>query len=52
MPYELGRIHLEMGRHAQTGDPLREDHLRKAREIFSRIGANYQLERMEAALKK
>jgi hypothetical protein len=45
MRYELGRIHLEMGRHAAPDDPQREEHLGQASEIFSEIGANYYLER-------
>ena len=50
MPYELGRIHLEMGRHAAAGDPARAEHLGRAEELFARMGANYQLERTHAAL--
>jgi class 3 adenylate cyclase/tetratricopeptide (TPR) repeat protein len=50
MPYELGRIHLEMGRHAALDDPARDEHLRRAREIFEQIGAHYQLQRANAGL--
>jgi class 3 adenylate cyclase/tetratricopeptide (TPR) repeat protein len=50
MPYELGRIHLKMGRHAPPDDPARMEHLLQAREIFARMGASYQLARAEAAL--
>ena len=52
MPYEEGCIHLEMGRHAPVESQEREKHLRRAQEIFSRIGANYQLEQTEAALER
>ena len=52
MRYELGRIHLEMGRHAAAGDLAREEHLRQARAIFAQMGANYQLQRTEAAIKE
>jgi tetratricopeptide (TPR) repeat protein len=50
MLYELGRIHLEMGRHAAPDDPARAEHLQRAGEIFEQMGANYQLERIRAAL--
>lgn len=49
MRYELGRIHLEMGRHAAADDPQREEHLRRANEIFAQMGAEYYLERTQAA---
>jgi hypothetical protein len=51
MLYELGRIHLEMGRHAAPDDPQREGHLRRASEIFSQMGANYYRDRAQAELR-
>lgn len=50
MPYELGRILLEMGRHAALDDPSREQHLRQAQEIFARMGTVYELARTQKAL--
>ncbi len=41
MPYEQGRAHHEIGRHLDAGDPARERHLARAREIFDQIGATY-----------
>jgi hypothetical protein len=42
MPYEQARAHFEIGRHLKAGDPAREQHLTRAREIFDRIGAVYE----------
>ena len=39
MPYEQGRAHYEIGRHLDTRDPARAQHLTRARDIFARIGA-------------
>jgi len=50
MPYELGRIHNEIGRHSPPDDPKRREHLRQACEIFDQIGAFHQLELTQAAL--
>ncbi len=43
MPYEAGRAHYEIGRHLPAGDPNRKLHLTRAREIFSELGAGYDL---------
>jgi hypothetical protein len=46
MRYELGRTHLEIGRHMDPGDPDRPAHLEKAVRIFKETGA--ALERSQA----
>jgi hypothetical protein len=46
MRYELGRTHLEIGRHLDPGDPDRPAHLEKAARIFKETGA--ALERSQA----
>jgi serine/threonine protein kinase/tetratricopeptide (TPR) repeat protein len=43
MPYETGSAHLVLGRHLPDGHPKGEIHLQNAREIFSGIGAEYDL---------
>ena len=50
MPYERGLLYYEMGRY--SNEPNRENHLKKARKIFSRIGAKYNLMCTEAELDK
>ncbi len=52
MPYDGGLAHYEIGRHLPTGDPNREEHLSQAVETFSRLGANFDLERAEAEMQK
>jgi eukaryotic-like serine/threonine-protein kinase len=47
MPYEQGLAHFEMGRHAPVGQPDRVQHLDRAREIFTQLGATYELERLD-----
>jgi len=49
MPYEQGLAHYEIGRHA--AGPGRYSHLVRACEILGRLGAAYDRERAEAALK-
>jgi tetratricopeptide (TPR) repeat protein len=44
MPYEEGRAHLEIGRSGFVSDETRGEHLRRAHEIFERIGCGYELE--------
>ena len=39
MPYVLGLIHLEIGRHTPHDGSERETHLQKARELFAQTGA-------------
>jgi class 3 adenylate cyclase/tetratricopeptide (TPR) repeat protein len=48
MPCEQGRAHHQIGRHLPAGDPAREAHLTRAREIFADIGALYELARVQA----
>jgi tetratricopeptide (TPR) repeat protein len=48
MPYELGLAHYEMGRHSRGED--RKKHLSQACKIFTRLGANYDLERARGAM--
>lgn len=48
MPYEQGRAHYEIGRHA-TG-ATRRTHLTQAVAIFDRLGASYDLERTQMLL--
>lgn len=43
MRYETGRAHYEIGRHLPAGDPNRKLHLTRACEIFSELGAGYDL---------
>ena len=52
MPYELGRVHLEIGRHSGAGDPARQHHLAQARDIFDRIGAVYDAARAQAEIEE
>jgi hypothetical protein len=40
MPYEQGRAHYELGRHA-TSDIQRQTHLQQAFDTFARLGARY-----------
>ena len=47
MPYEEGRVHYEIGRHLPAGDPNRKLHWTRAREIFSELGAGYDLSLVE-----
>jgi class 3 adenylate cyclase/tetratricopeptide (TPR) repeat protein len=46
MPYECGLAHYELGRHLEIGDPERRERLQRAAEIFERLGAAYDLERV------
>jgi class 3 adenylate cyclase/tetratricopeptide (TPR) repeat protein len=43
MPYEKGLALYEMGRHLPAGDPARQNNLNRAVEIFSQVGAAYNL---------
>ncbi len=43
MPYEQGLAHYEIGRHLTPNDPARQAHLKRAREIFTRLEATYDL---------
>ncbi|HZI13846.1 MAG TPA: serine/threonine-protein kinase PknK, partial [Myxococcus sp.] len=48
MPYEEARARLELGRRLAPGDPAREAHLARARELFQRLEAAADLARAEA----
>jgi class 3 adenylate cyclase len=45
MPHEEGLSHYEYGRHLPPGDPGRDKRLTRALELFSRVGANYYVNR-------
>ncbi len=45
LPYEEALTHREIARHTKPGDPRREAHLARAREIFERLGAAGDLAR-------
>ncbi len=47
---DLEMAYYEIGRHAGVGDPARDEHLARARDIFDRLGAAYDLARVEEAL--
>src|SRR5262249_15463462 len=48
MPYELGRAHLEIGRHLAPERAERWQHLADAAAIFERIGCAWELARVRA----
>jgi len=52
LPYEAARAHYEIGRHLQIREPARQIHLEKAIEIFSTLGAKWDLMQAQNALKK
>jgi class 3 adenylate cyclase/tetratricopeptide (TPR) repeat protein len=43
MPYDIGLVCYEIGRHLPQGDPLRKEHLQRAAHIFSQLGAAWDL---------
>lgn len=45
MPYEEGLAHLEIGRHLPLAAPKRREHLDRAADTLSRIGAAFDLDR-------
>ena len=49
MPYDRGLAHYAIGRHLAAGDPAREAHLNRARDIFAELGAAYDLARVTEA---
>jgi tetratricopeptide (TPR) repeat protein len=51
MPYEEGLAHYEIGRHLPGGSPERREHLGRAAEVLARLGAVYDLEQVNRALK-
>ncbi|GAB4579642.1 MAG: adenylate/guanylate cyclase domain-containing protein [Anaerolineales bacterium] len=46
LPWEEGRIHYEMGRRMSGRTSTREYHLGEASKIFTRLGAEYDLDRV------
>jgi tetratricopeptide (TPR) repeat protein len=50
MPYEQGRAHYELGQHLPPGHPARQEHLSRAWEILTDIGASYELTLVQAAM--
>jgi hypothetical protein len=50
MPYDQGLAYLEIGKHLDTSDPARREHLNRARDMFERIGAAHDLARAEDLL--
>jgi len=52
MPYERGRVHLEIGRHLPPNDPARQEHLRRAHDLFAGLGTGYELAQAQAALEE
>jgi predicted ATPase/Tfp pilus assembly protein PilF len=55
IPYDQGRIHYQIGRHLSEGEITekgwgRQEHLQRAAEIFSELGAAYDLVCVEAEL--
>jgi len=50
MRYDQGLAHLEIGRHFPAGSLGREEHLEKAADLFTQLGAGHDLERAQSAL--
>jgi len=50
MPFEEAQAYYEIGRHLPETDPIRAEHLARARELFAKMGAKYDLALVEAAL--
>ncbi len=48
MPYDQGRAHYELGRHAAEGGG---EHLQRALAIFAHLGAAYDVEQVQAAMR-
>ncbi|MCL4296074.1 MAG: AAA family ATPase [Anaerolineae bacterium] len=51
MPYPAGLAHFEIGQRLPLTDPARPRHLARACRIFTRLGAAYDLERAQEALR-
>ena len=49
-PYELGRAHLELGRHLPRGEARRREHLEQAGGIFEGLGSGHEIERVREEL--
>jgi class 3 adenylate cyclase len=52
MPHDAALMDYELGRRSSHGDPKRQTHLNKAREVFARLGAGYDLARVDRALQQ
>lgn len=52
LPYDAARLRLELGRHAERGDPARPRHLQAAAEAFAALGAAADAERARTALRE
>ncbi len=50
MPYEQALAHLEIGQHVPDGDPQRQSHLARARDIFAQVDAPFFRARAEQLL--
>jgi class 3 adenylate cyclase/tetratricopeptide (TPR) repeat protein len=50
MPYDQGLAHYQLGRYLPANHPVRLDHLTQAQEIFTRLEASHDLERVQATL--
>jgi hypothetical protein len=51
MPYPAGLAHFEIGQRLPLTDPARLRHLTRACRLFTRLGATYDLERAQEALR-
>jgi class 3 adenylate cyclase/tetratricopeptide (TPR) repeat protein len=47
MPFEQAEAHAELAMHLPPSDPTQALHLAKARELFTRIGARYNLRKLK-----
>jgi hypothetical protein len=50
LPYEIARVHFEIGRRLTAADPLRHDHLMEAQRGFRHLKADAEIRRVAAAL--
>jgi class 3 adenylate cyclase/tetratricopeptide (TPR) repeat protein len=50
MPYEQGLAHCEMGLHLRVDERARSVHLSQALELFTRLGARYDMARTQAEM--
>jgi hypothetical protein len=50
LAYDEALAHYEIGRHTDAGDPARQEHLSRAGEIFERLGAAYDLGRVQKVI--
>ena len=50
MPLEEALANYELGRHLADGDPQRQIHLERAKELFEQMGVGYYNQRMQEAL--